>query len=182
MDLVFFLCTFLITLFLNLARSCPICLESLSSKSAVKIAYFDCGHWICADCLLIASHQEHQFIKPLSLEEKQALSVQLLVNEFQDRRVIVCPGEKLNLKLGDQVYVLYFESQINLYRDQKNKLIYTCKPRLIDSVQLEIETDSKPPLYGLFNQSEDFYSLQCPLCKVKSCHFKREDCYKIVYF
>jgi hypothetical protein len=116
------------------------------------------------------------------LEEKQALSIQLLVNEFKDRRVIVCPREKLNIKLEDQVYVLYFESQINLFRDQKNNLIYSCKPRLIESDQVEIGTDAKPPLYGLFNQSESFYSLQCPLCKVKFCHFKREDCYKIVYF
>lgn len=120
--------------------------------------------------------------------QKQNVLSNILVNQFKDKRVISCCSNKIEIKIKDEVWIIHVGVKMNVYRDTKNNLIYNLKPQRETKKEEEQEEkeqeqeNKKPNLYLLFNQSENIYVLQCPMCKVRLCYPNREDCYKIVYF
>jgi hypothetical protein len=136
-----------------------------------KLAYFDCGHWICQHCMI--NGEDNGLIAPLDAEWKQHLLVHLLVEKFKQSQLVECDANQLNLNVGNEQWSVHFDSRVHLYRDGKNNVTFRSTP----TVQQE---DQKPVLESVFDLS--LYGIQCPICKSRACHSVKSACYKLVYF
>jgi hypothetical protein len=145
-----------------------------------KIAGFDCGHWICEEC--VKSDDNTTTLRVLSGNEKQSLLMHLLIHHYKQSHVIQLEDNRLVLQLEEDKYVLNFDSRVNLYKNTRNAISYACTNPNTFVIGGEESQDQKPEFQSLFSGEDPIYCLDCPICKTKSCHFKREHCYKLVYF